>query len=137
MAVKAGKMVDVIHRLIQEVKFLRNHVREDIIGAFSAPRVIQAGEDLIKELTKMNNEPNSNNTTQQTPAAVWVLWVQGKGGPTVRHQSYTSAANEARRLIEQDPSRKVDIFRLIETAQTTKPPIEFVDAGTGVKRYAA
>lgn len=136
MAVKAGQVVDVIHRLIQEIKFLRNHVREDIIGAFSAPRVIQAGENLIKELLNMNND-NPKTTPAPAPDVFWALWVQGRPGPTVRHQSYESAANEAKRLIIQNPSVKVDILQLIETAQATVPPIEFVTAGLGTRRYAA
>jgi len=53
----------------------------------------------------------------------WMLYVPGKGNPTVTHDSYFKAYEEARRLIRDCNAKKVVILQAFELIEPVEIPV--------------
>lgn len=69
-----------------------------------------------------------DNVIDTTPAfgpRFWMVYVDGRHGPTRKHESYESAYAEAERLARLNPGAKVSVLSEMGTCCTAEPAVRW------------
>ena len=61
----------------------------------------------------------------QNMASFWLVWCDGGGAPTVKHATYESAKNEARRLAQANRGKRFAVLQAI--AHAVVDDVQFVE----------
>ena len=120
----AGDLVRIVEYLIYDVPEQSiSYNTEYVLGSL-------AESDL--RLVLRGNDPRERRSVQVD--RFWMVFVDGKGGPTYKHYSLKSAETEAERLSRVNPDALVHVLVAVGACKTTIPEpswVEMVEADPG------